>query len=749
MSNNIKEIINTELVSVTERTEQKQNLSKINPTTVTETAVDIVRRFTNEYGLSIIKIKAEDKVPEWASWKKYQTVKLTQNEIIDNFSTENEPRIAIVCGRVSGNLELLDIDNKFNNMDELYPKFLELHGVKEVVNKCVVETSMSGGVHIYYRCTEIQGNQKLAMCPTGRIDDKGKTIYETVFETRGEGGYVVCSPSKGYVLIHGSFGEIPELTPDEREILLNGARFFNKKISEEKPYSDRKKYKTGTPWDLYNNSSEAVAECKELLKAVGWKQAGGNQNEEYWQRPGKKQGVSASYRDKSFRVFSTNAAPFENDRSYMPSSVYAILKYGEGKDNFKKAIEDFISKGFGSHSTADINRVESHLNDLYEFRYNVVTGSLEMKRRNDEIYRDVEDYDMGSIYREMQHKEINFSLDKLHTLLNSDFVQLYDPFKEYFEALPKWDGIDYIKQLSETVELTDETKRDFWYLCLRRWLIAASACAVNENVTNEVSPIFYGKQGKGKTKWFNKLIPKNIDDKKYLFVGTINDDKDSKLHLSSKFLINLDELGSLNREEIGYLKSLYSLQHLNIREPYMRKSRNLIRRASFVGSIDREEFLTDLSGTRRFLTFSVSEVDYMHSVDMDKVYSQAYTLYKSGERFYFNENEILEINENNEDFRLKPLEEELFTRCFVKPGTGDAVELLTTTEIAREIMSMDSAYKVTEASIKKIGQLLSKRDFKKKSKRNDGASVKAWQLKRVQQQIQFTYQTNKPLFQEN
>lgn len=127
------------------------------------------------------------------------------------------------------------------------------------------------------------------------------------------------------------------------------------------------------------------------------------------------------------------------------------------------------------------------------------------------------------------------------------------------------------------MKLADETKRDFWGLCLKRWLIAAVGCAIHENVTNEVSPIFYGKQGKGKTKWFNRLVPEKLNDRKYLFVGTINDDKDSKLHLSTKFLINLDELGSLNREEIGYLKSLYSLTHLNIREPYMRKSRNLIR----------------------------------------------------------------------------------------------------------------------------------------------------------------------------
>jgi predicted P-loop ATPase len=232
-------------------------------------------------------------------------------------------------------------------------------------------------------------------------------------------------------------------------------------------------------------------------------------------------------------------------------------------------------------------------------------------------------------------------------------------------------------------------------------------------------------------------------------VGTINDDKDSKLQLASKLLINLDELGSLNREEIGYLKSLYSLTHITIREPYMRKSRALVRRASFVGSIDREEFLTDLSGTRRFLTFAVSDVDYQHTVDMDKVYAQAFALYKKGERFYFDEAEIKVVNTNNEDFRLKPLEEDLFFRYFEKPTNPAQTVLLTTTEIARDFAELDNSYKVTDASIRKLGQLLSKNEFTKKNKKTGGTSVKAWAVQRANRMFSVAAQPAQPMFQVN
>jgi len=428
-------------------------------------------------------------------------------------------------------------------------------------------------------------------------------------------------------------------------------------------------------------------------------------------------------------------------------SIREMVKQAQKQKSINNS--DFNSRGFGERSGGDIGLVETHLDSFYDFRLNIVSGILEYKKKTDENFKNADDYDISSIFREMQHEGFIFSYEKLNILLNSDYVPLYDPFVEYFESLPEWDGTDYIKQLADTIELTDETKRDYWDLCLRRWLIASAACATSENITNEVSPIFYGSQGKGKTKWFNRLVPPALDPKKYLFVGTINDDKDSKLQLSRKLLINLDELGSLNREEIGYLKSLYSLTHITIREPYMRKSRELIRRASFVGSIDREEFLTDLSGTRRFLTFSVSNVDYQHNVDMNKVYSQAYSLFKKGERFYFNEDEIKVVNQNNEDFRLKPLEEDLFFRYFENPVLLANANLLTTTEVAYEIAGIEYSYKVTDASIRKFGQLLSKNGFTKKSKKVGGNSVKAWVVKRVDRMTIATPEHAVPMFQEN
>lgn len=690
--------------------------------------IDIIKTYVNEYKLNVLPTKPKEKAPAGASWKEYQERFITDSEIIEKFGDVDLEaiKIGVVCGKISGNLEALDFDNKMNNAEEIFKQFSEIPCIREIINKCPIEKSQNGGFHVYYRCERIEGNQKLASWPNG-LDDKGKEKRECLIETRAEGGYCVCAPSKGYDMFQGDFGGIPVVSPDEREDLLSAAKSFNK--IEYKPvsiFSSSKKY-SETPWSQYDSAPESIPEAKKLLKENGWALKYIRDEKEYWCRPGKKDGISATFKD-DFYVYSSSASPFEPNTAYRPSGIYSLLKYGASEDSFKKAIKDFIQRGYGkslTYSNDNIEAVENYLSEKYDFRINVVVNKLEMKGKGESEYREAEDYDISSIFREIQHKNINYSYEKLNNLLNSNFVPKYDPFIEYFSGLPEWDEHDYIKDLSQTIKLADESMRQFWYLCLRKHLIATAACATQPNITNETAITFFGKQGYGKTKWLNRLVPKALGADKYLYVGNINDDKDSKINLSTRLIINLDELGSLGKDEIGFLKSMFSLEKVSLREPYMRKSKTFIRRASFVGSIDREEFLADLSGTRRFLAFSVTELDYEHKIDMDRVYSQAFALFKQGERFYFNKNEIEEIEKNNEDFKVRSYEEGLLFDYFSKPN-GDGGTLMSTTKIAEVFAENSSSYKISDASIRKIGQILAKYGFTKKSSKQNGVSNKCW-----------------------
>ena len=85
---------------------------------------------------------------------------------------------------------------------------------------------------------------------------------KTLIETRGEGGYVVapgsplaCHPLKQpYQLIRGDLTQIPTITPDERQILLNTARSFNERPQKTVYQSQGTSSANGDrPGDLYNS----------------------------------------------------------------------------------------------------------------------------------------------------------------------------------------------------------------------------------------------------------------------------------------------------------------------------------------------------------------------------------------------------------------------------------------------------------------------------------------------------------------
>jgi hypothetical protein len=250
-----------------------------------------------------------------------------ERQVVEWFS-KPEDAICVVTGQVSGNLEMLDFDrggDRFEAWKEQIPP--------ELLARLVIETSQSGGKHVIYRCTEpINGNMKLAM---GFRD--GAMV--TLIETRGEGGLFLCAPTLGYSLEQGSLTEIPVLTPQEREILLETAWSLNEYLPTADVPADSQFVPENRPGDDFNNRGDIRA----LLIKHGWTLVKKAENE-LWRRPGKANGWSASLKDKSFYVFSGNAAPLEPNRAYSPFAVFAWLEYG---GDFEMAARVLRQQGYG------------------------------------------------------------------------------------------------------------------------------------------------------------------------------------------------------------------------------------------------------------------------------------------------------------------------------------------------------------------------------------------------------------------
>lgn len=309
-------------------------------------------------GLSIIPTVKETKAPApiAGKWGRFQKARVDE-QTAGRWFKNGDHCIALICGAVSGNLEVLDFDQK----GELYLPFMRivLSERADLQKKLVIEKSQNGGYHVFYRCAEaVAGNLKLSergikVPGPGEHSHNGKTyraqkygddhyIVMDLIETRGEGGYFLCAPSPGYELKRGDISRLPVISKEDRDYLIETARALNEWVV---PKFEKNSGKT--PWTEYNETTDPLP----LLTAKGWTElrltghtpAGGRTI--LLRRPGKTQGHSGSVIDgKTFYCFSANAAPFEPQKAYSSFQVYALLNHG---GDFKRAGRALSKDGFG------------------------------------------------------------------------------------------------------------------------------------------------------------------------------------------------------------------------------------------------------------------------------------------------------------------------------------------------------------------------------------------------------------------
>jgi len=331
-------------------------------------------------GLCTLPARRAEKRPAVGRWKQYRKRLPTSAEVSAWFA--NGPgALCIICGRVSRNGEMIDFDAGGESFEAW------AQGVPpDLLARLVIERTQRGGRHVWYRCeAEVCGNMKLAQ----RLDG-AKVI--TLIETRGEGGLILCAPTAGYELIQGDLANPPALTMAERDVLLQAAWDLNEYLPpavDGPPHngtlgprgpssggqgqmsagnshsgscpsddgivghrgvlsvgqSDCPPESGSRPGDDFNRRGDVRA----VLAQCGWARVRGGDNE-YWRRPGKDSGTSATLKDRVFYVFSSNAAPFEPNRAYSPFAVYTLLHHG---GDFEQAARCLGQLGFGCDSLAD------------------------------------------------------------------------------------------------------------------------------------------------------------------------------------------------------------------------------------------------------------------------------------------------------------------------------------------------------------------------------------------------------------
>ena len=281
--------------------------------------------------LSVIPTK-EDKRPALPTWTPYQSQRIKEDEVDALFNTAKG--IGIICGAISGGLEVIDVDTKHDTTGSLWDELRALieDNLPELYSRLVIAQTKSGGYHIYYRCSSIAGNLKLST----------KKNREVLIETRGEGGYVIAPPTPKYTYIQGEPGNIPTITPEDRDILFSISKSFNE-LEEIKPKvnttTSTTYNSTGlSPFEDYNQRGDIVG----LLKSKGWRVVNQKGERINLLRPGSTDSkTSGNYHTglKVLRVFSSSTE-FNPDKGYSPSQVFSLLECnGDNKLTYRRLLE--------------------------------------------------------------------------------------------------------------------------------------------------------------------------------------------------------------------------------------------------------------------------------------------------------------------------------------------------------------------------------------------------------------------------
>ena len=344
----------------------------------------------------------------------------------------------------------------------------------------------------------------------------------------------------------------------------------------------------------------------------------------------------------------------------------------------------------------------------------------------------------------------------IYTIIESDYVPLFNPFKAYFANLPTKrqpsknpdEGFDApstlmserragavyipstmrgeglgesggallqgkegrggfrkesqspfgaIHELAQTVRVKGgEQEQMLWYRYLKKWLVSMVASWLSDDVVNNVILVLIGEQRAFKTTWFNYLLPPELRRYFYTKTNANRMSKDDLLTLAQYGLVCCEELDTMRPAELNQLKAVVTMPSIDERAAYAHFHEHRKHIASFCGTGNNPQFLSDPTGNRRWLPFEVESIisPRDNPFDYDAIYAEAYTLYKCGFRYWFEKDEIQEQNRHNRKFETPRLEQELVDLYFRRPGPEEVGEFMSVAR-ALQIISAGISQKLS------------------------------------------------------
>ena len=462
----------------------------------------------------------------------------------------------------------------------------------------------------------------------------------------------------------------------------------------------------------------------------------------------------------------------------------AVIKYIE--DNylqFRRLRHDVISDKLQLRVEVDRERTE-----LSSLGNNTTQSYTTLHNTTPYLWRELTKQDINSIVCHCaQECDVNITSREVMTALQSDLIPDVHPLREYVLSCREWtpdqpDWLDFVAQQVHVrdsaldngrgnaamgrsqSELLDGTKclldnapyseashspqsgrpiggtpsyspngassgsnaDALWRVCFKKWFVAMVASWMKDDVVNHQVLVLIGRQGIYKTTWLEHLIPPHLRAYACKLANSNDLNKDERLRIAEFGLISLDEIDSMNNRELNQLKSIITATDVNERAAYAYSKERRVRLASFCASGNRRDFLTDITGNRRWLPFEVESIQnpFFTILPYDLMYAQAWALANNSTfNYWFDLDEIETIEQHNQQFRDESNEEQLIDVYFSVPAEGAInAKFLTTAEISERLIYFGNIKR--PLTLSRLGVLLSQKGFV--SVRRGNPSRRGW-----------------------
>lgn len=338
-------------------------------------------------GVSTIPILANGTKRPAIRWAEYQARIPELGELERWWGNGKDYGLAVICGSVSGNLEMTELEGSVALDSDLMLELEQaaasagLGYVWQGLWSTYAEFTPSGGIHLIYRVSDhpVPGNEKIAVDPDGKVRA----------ETRGEGGYVIVAPTSGLchpsgeswnLLGNSKPGSIATITWEERQALHQILRLVldaSPAPSEAtaglppqvaaSPSGSLVPYGTEGAGPRPGDEWAARTEWSDILEPLGWTLSHRRGEEEFWTRPGKDRrdghSVTVNYAGSDLlKVFTSSVPELSPDSTYTKFGAYVALRH---RGDFKEATKELAKLGFGTPHIAPRagNQVEAYIEE--------------------------------------------------------------------------------------------------------------------------------------------------------------------------------------------------------------------------------------------------------------------------------------------------------------------------------------------------------------------------------------------------